>query len=181
MTKKTVENLFQDTITTLTQDESSVEVTSAHHEVRRFDLIIEADGLHSAVRRLVFGEEARFVHHLGLYVSLIEVSLEINGQENRVMFYNTPGRMAGLSRYLDQDYAMFVFHSPKSQYDYHNVEGKKQLLINAFANESAWEVPKLLDAVKAAPDLYFDEVSQIRMPHWSQGRVALIGEVVLQE
>lgn len=27
-----------------------------------------------------------------------------------------------------------------------------------------------------APDLYFDAVSQIRMPRWSQGRVVLLGD-----
>ncbi len=32
---------------------------------RRFDLVIGADGLHSAVRRLTFGEERRFEHPLG--------------------------------------------------------------------------------------------------------------------
>lgn len=115
LTKDTVEFLFKGTITTLTQEDNGVDVTFAHHKARRFDLVIGADGLHSAVRGLIFGEESRFVHHLGMYVSLIEVCPEINGQENRVTFYNSPGRMAGLSRYPDQDYAMFVFRSPKLQ------------------------------------------------------------------
>lgn len=176
LVKDAVEFLFNDTVTTLTQDENGVDVTFAHHKARRFDLILGADGLHSVVRRLTFGEEARFVRYLNMYVSIIEVNRGINGQEERVTFYNAPGRMAGLSRYPDQDYAMFVFRSPKLQYDYHSVEEKKKLLINAFADEAAWEVPRLLDVVKAAHDLYFDEVSQVRMPQWSQGRVALIGD-----
>ncbi|GHO47777.1 FAD-dependent monooxygenase [Ktedonospora formicarum] len=176
LTKESVDFLFQDTITALKQDETGVDVTFAHHEARQFDVVIGADGLHSAVRRLVFGEEAQFVRYLGMYVSIVEVGPETNAQANRVTFYNTPGRMAGLSRYPDQDYAMFVFRSPKLHYDYHSIQEKKHLLLNAFAGESAWEVPQLLDAVRDAPDLYIDEVSQVRMPHWSQGRVALIGD-----
>ncbi|GHO51467.1 FAD-dependent monooxygenase [Ktedonospora formicarum] len=177
VTKENVEFLFQNTIQTLTQDAQGVDVTFADGQARRFDLIIGADGLHSAVRRLTFGEEARFVHHLGLYVALLEVDGEVSGQKNRVTFYRSPaGRTAGLSRYPDQDYAMFIFRAPRLSYDYHSVEEKKQLLIDAFADEAGWEVPNLLSAVKAAHDLYFDEVSQVRMPTWSQGRVALLGD-----
>src|SRR5262249_16953781 len=66
-----VEYLFEDTITTLTQDDDGVDVTFAGAGARRFDLVVGADGLHSAVRRLAFADEARFVHHLGMYVALV--------------------------------------------------------------------------------------------------------------
>jgi 2-polyprenyl-6-methoxyphenol hydroxylase-like FAD-dependent oxidoreductase len=174
--KDTVEYLFEDTITTLVQDDDGVDVTFAREGARRFDLVVGADGLHSVVRRLAFGDEARFVHHLGMYVGLVETSPELGGRENWVTFYNSPGRMAGIARYPDQTYAMFVFRSPVLCYDYHDVNQKKKLLIEAFANESSWEVPRLLDAVRSTDDLYFDSVSQVRMPSWSQGRVALIGD-----
>ncbi len=36
---------------------------------RDFDLVIGADGLHSQVRQLVFGEVSRFERHLGLKVA----------------------------------------------------------------------------------------------------------------
>ncbi len=39
-----------------------------------------------------------------------------------------------------------------------------------------WEVPELLDAMDASDDVYFDRVSQIRLPHWSADRVALVGD-----
>jgi 2-polyprenyl-6-methoxyphenol hydroxylase-like FAD-dependent oxidoreductase len=178
LTKENVEFLFGNTIQTLTQEAYGVDITFADGQARRFDLVLGADGLHSAVRRLTFGEEARIVHHLGLYVALLEIDRGVYGQQkNRVIFYRSPaGRTAGLSHYPDQDYAMFVFRAPKLSYDYHSLEEKKQLLINAFAEESGWEVPNLLSIVKAANDLYFDEVSQVRMSTWSQGRVALIGD-----
>jgi 2-polyprenyl-6-methoxyphenol hydroxylase-like FAD-dependent oxidoreductase len=174
--KDTVEYLFEDTITTLVQDDDGVDVTFAREGARRFDLVVGADGLHSVVRRLAFDDEARFVHHLGMYVALVETSPQIGGRENWTLFYNSPGRMAGIPRYRDQTYAMFVFRSPLLSYDYHDVNQKKKLVIEAFANESSWLVPRLLDAVRSAEDLYFDSVSQVRMPSWSQGRVALIGD-----
>jgi len=39
-----------------------------------------------------------------------------------------------------------------------------------------WEVPAFLEGLEAADDLYFDRVSQIRMEHWHQGDVALLGD-----
>jgi 2-polyprenyl-6-methoxyphenol hydroxylase-like FAD-dependent oxidoreductase len=41
--------------------------------VRKFDCVIGADGLHSNVRRVVFGEESRFLRDLGLYLCVYSV------------------------------------------------------------------------------------------------------------
>src|SRR4029453_3818668 len=49
------EFLFNDTIVALDQDEHGVSVPFARPHPRRFDLVVGADGLHSAVRQLAFG------------------------------------------------------------------------------------------------------------------------------
>ncbi|MCB0406435.1 MAG: hypothetical protein KDD51_16755, partial [Bdellovibrionales bacterium] len=41
---------------------------------------------------------------------------------------------------------------------------------------SGWESRSILDAVSKTDTLYFDRISQIRMPRWSTGRVALVGD-----
>jgi 2-polyprenyl-6-methoxyphenol hydroxylase-like FAD-dependent oxidoreductase len=41
---------------------------------------------------------------------------------------------------------------------------------------AGWETPALLDAMGCARTFYFDSVSQIRMPSWTRGRVALVGD-----
>ncbi|MCW2860805.1 MAG: putative oxidoreductase match, partial [Actinoallomurus sp.] len=63
------EFVFDDSIATLEQDEQGVDVTFGHARPRRFDLVVGADGLHSAVRLLAFGPESGFVRHLGLFVA----------------------------------------------------------------------------------------------------------------
>ena len=57
-----VEYLFEDTITTLTQDDDGVDVTFARGGARRFDLVVGADSLHSAVRRRADAALARSAH-----------------------------------------------------------------------------------------------------------------------
>lgn len=37
-------------------------------------------------------------------------------------------------------------------------------------------MPRLLAAMKEAPDFYFDAAAQIHMPHWAEGRVVLVGD-----
>ena len=39
-----------------------------------------------------------------------------------------------------------------------------------------WKVPAMLDHLDADDDFYFDKINQIRMPAWSKGRVALVGD-----
>jgi 2-polyprenyl-6-methoxyphenol hydroxylase-like FAD-dependent oxidoreductase len=67
------ECLFDDRITGLTEDGDGVTVAFASGTVRRFDIVVGADGLHSGVRRLAFGPEQEFVRHLGGYMAYFTV------------------------------------------------------------------------------------------------------------
>jgi 2-polyprenyl-6-methoxyphenol hydroxylase-like FAD-dependent oxidoreductase len=57
ITKEEVEYCFGDSIQAFKQDEEGVDVTFERGGSRRFDLLVGADGLHSIVRSLVFGEK----------------------------------------------------------------------------------------------------------------------------
>ncbi len=72
-TRDTVEYVFGDRIADLAQDADGVDVTFAGGERRRFDLVIGADGLHSALRSMVFGPRERYVRHLGLVLAYFSV------------------------------------------------------------------------------------------------------------
>lgn len=69
-TRADAEYLFGDSIAALQEDGAGVRVDFVHGASRTFDLVIGADGLHSTVRRLAFGPEERFIHHLGSYLSV---------------------------------------------------------------------------------------------------------------
>ncbi len=42
--------------------------------------------------------------------------------------------------------------------------------------DTGWETQRLLKAMWAAPDFYFDMMSQVKMDSWSNGRVSLVGD-----
>ena len=64
-----VEYVFDDSIATVRDDGSRVEVTFERGRPRTFDLLVGADGLHSITRRLVFGPEESFLRFLGGYLA----------------------------------------------------------------------------------------------------------------
>ncbi len=66
-TKDTVEYRFNTRISELQQDDDGVDVTLADGTRLRADLVVGADGPHSAVRGMVFGPEDQFVTPLGGY------------------------------------------------------------------------------------------------------------------
>jgi 2-polyprenyl-6-methoxyphenol hydroxylase-like FAD-dependent oxidoreductase len=53
---------------------------------------------------------------------------------------------------------------------------EQQALLRARLADAGWETPAILDLMPQARTFYFDSVSQIRMPSWTRGRVALVGD-----
>jgi 2-polyprenyl-6-methoxyphenol hydroxylase-like FAD-dependent oxidoreductase len=176
LTRHDVEYLFDDTITSLHQDASGVHVTFESAPPRRFDLVVGADGLHSTVRRLTFGEEPAHTKDLGLYGTVFTAPNHL-GLDRVAHFYNVPGKVAGMYSARDNSAAkvLMYFASEPLPYDRHDVDAQKRLVAEAFAGVG-WEVPRMIDAIWPATDLFFDRISQIRLDRHHHGRIALVGD-----
>lgn len=173
LTKHDTEYLFSDSIATLTQEPDGVRVEFERADPRTFDLVIGADGLHSKVRTLAFGPKERFTHPMGYafatfsmtnYLNLDYAGLShVSGDRSLNVFASNDNTQARV---------MFMFPAedvPRSR------EAQEEAVRTAFEHVG-WEAPALLKAMPAATDFYFDELSQITMPTWSTGRVALVGD-----
>ncbi|HEY3994581.1 MAG TPA: FAD-dependent monooxygenase [Mycobacterium sp.] len=159
----------------LEADDRGVDVGFASGARDRYDLVIGADGMHSALRRLTFGPEQQFLRHLGFYVASAALpGYSPDGRNNPM--YNFPGHLTGIAAYNDKALAVFMFRSPWIEYDYHDLNAQKRILAEAFTGHDEWRVPELVDAAVRDPELYFDSVSQIEMPAWHRGRVVLVGD-----
>jgi 2-polyprenyl-6-methoxyphenol hydroxylase-like FAD-dependent oxidoreductase len=175
-TRDGVEYIFGDRIAELTQDADGVDVTFAGGDRRRFDLVIGTDGLHSALRGMVFGPHEKFVRHLGLVMSFYSVPNEF-GLDNWLIQYEDAGRSAGLRPIHDatQAMAMFSFAAAGLDVDYRDVEAQKRLLRERMAGYG-WLTPEILAHLDETPDFYLDQVAQVVMDRWSSGRVGLLGD-----
>ncbi|WP_329455260.1 FAD-dependent monooxygenase [Streptomyces sp. NBC_01497] len=169
--------IFGDTVTDLNETADGVRADFARSPSRTFDLVVGADGLHSRVRSIVFGEEGRFVRHLGHFLAGWDLPNDA-GWTSTAEQFNVPGRMAsGAADARDQGRAgaFLVFTGPPSLHDWHDTEAHKALVKQAF-DGLPWRVPQLLSTLDGAPELYFDSISRVTVPHWTSGRVALLGD-----
>ena len=170
-----VETIFGDTITHIVQDDAGAYVEFERSPARRFDIVIGADGLHSAVRRIIFANEDRFEKYLGYYVAAFKVDDYPYRDESIYVSYCLPGKQ--VARFAMRDgrtLFLFVFASDRRA-RLHDLAAQKAVLHGEFAG-AGWECPLILAAMDDCNEIYFDSASQIRMDAWSRGRVALIGD-----
>lgn len=168
---------FNDHIVALDDHGSEVEVQFKSGRRGSYHYIIGADGLHSATREFIFGPEDPFIHHLGYFFLGFTMS-NIFGLDSEQQVFSTAGRMAGLSSIRDSDrvsalLTMALNEMPSAAE--RDLDIQRQRFKTLFARDG-WHVPRLLDELDRATDLYGDTVSQIRMPAWSKGRIALVGD-----
>ena len=174
-----VETLFGDRVVRLEQSSSGVEVGFASRPSRHFDLVIGCDGLHSGIRQLVFGEEARFEKYLGLKAAAFAVPGYSPRDELVYVMYTQIGRQIFRFALNDGSTMFLLTFRDDDPAIPPNLAEQKALLRARFAG-AGWECPRILDALDGVSELYFDRVSQIHMgpapDAWSRGRVALLGD-----
>lgn len=166
---------FDDSIQALADTDGHVDAQFASGRSAQYDLVVGADGQYSAVRRLVFGPDERYLRHLGVYFALADLPGEPH-TEGANSIYNVPGRMAGVFRYGGKAVAVFEFRSESVDYDLDDLDSKKQILFDAFADYPSWRIPELLEAARVDPAFYFAAASQVHLTSWHRGRVVLVGD-----
>ena len=172
-----VEAIFGDSIEAISQDDSGVDVTFAHMTARRFDLVVGADGLHSKVRALGFGTEQAFESFLGYRVVAFEAAGYRPRDERTYVGYSQPGKlMARVALRDDRSMFMAVFADDERDKDRDGRTPSIRHVMPEQFDNAGWECRAILEAMDACDVIYHDRVSQIRMPGWSSGRMALIGD-----
>jgi 2-polyprenyl-6-methoxyphenol hydroxylase-like FAD-dependent oxidoreductase len=172
-----VETVFGDSVRALQEDQRGVAVEFDHSPSRRFDLVIGADGLHSAVRKLVFGPESSFAVYLGYCAASFDVDGYPHRNENVYVAYCRPGKQAARFALRDGRTVFFVIFAASDipAVAHHDTDAQKALL-RQILGEMGWECPEILKALDTAEELYFDSVTQVRLSQWHRGRIALVGD-----
>ncbi|AZN40444.1 FAD-dependent monooxygenase [Paenibacillus albus] len=173
--KDDVEIIFGDCIVSLTEESNAVDVVFKGGQTRSFDLVFGCDGIHSAVRKHWFGEETEFSHFLKTYFSITIVD-KLLIRENTTQMYNEPGKAVFLNAYNNKTDIVLCFYSETEiPYDYRNEEQQRNIILNQVAG-LGWRTPELLEEVQNSKTFYFDKLCQMKMPSWTKGRVALVGD-----
>jgi 2-polyprenyl-6-methoxyphenol hydroxylase-like FAD-dependent oxidoreductase len=170
-----VECIFGDEIVALEERSDGVRVQLQHAGERSFDLVIGADGLHSAVRKLAFGPQSQFEKHLGYVVAAFEARGYRPRDEDVYLIHGQPGRMIGRFTLCD-DRTLFLLVFASDNAALPSTRDLQEAMLRDVYGNGGWECPNMLGELDRTEELYFDRVSQIKMQDWSRGRIALIGD-----
>ncbi|GAA4323278.1 FAD-dependent monooxygenase [Mucilaginibacter gynuensis] len=167
--------IFGESITSLTEYEDQINVTFKNSTAQSFDLVFGCDGIHSVVRKLWFGEEAAFSHFLQTYFSITIVN-KLLIPKNTTQLYSEPGKTIMLNAYNGKTDICFAYYCEQEiPCDYRNEQQMRNMIIEQFKN-SGWRTPELLIEIQQSDSFYFDKLCQMKMPSWTKGRVALVGD-----
>lgn len=139
--------------------------TKAH-----YDVVIGADGIHSQMRQLVFGDESQFSRYLGYQLAVAILPNNVNIHD---MFYtySTIGKQVAVCPIHNNQLATyFIYRSDDKE-----LITSKETLKTAFKNEK-WIIPKLFESIEKMDDIFFGTLTQIELPRWYKNRVVILGD-----
>ncbi|WP_221393784.1 FAD-dependent monooxygenase [Dyadobacter sp. NIV53] len=173
--KDNVQYIFGDYITALDQHPDNVTVTYSSGKTEVFDLVISAEGIGSQTRKLVFGDEIKF-KYLGVYTAYLTIK-KAESDSRWARWCNAAGGIVFVLRPDNngQTRASVTFLSPEMGYEKLSNNEKKNILIEKI-KDVGWEAARLVKEIQDSEDLYFERVSQVKAPKWSNGRVCLTGD-----
>jgi len=164
---------FGTSINSIEHGEVQAQVTFTDGTHEAFEVVIGADGLHSAVRRSSFDRQAVEHHYLGLCsaaydlpnIFALEHKFETHMERDRyVVVFTTPKhRLATVFVW-----ATTMREAPPS------VE-RHTTLLEAYANTQPF-IRQILDYCPPDGMFYMDPLIQVRMQNWYQGQSVLVGD-----
>ncbi|OAI47689.1 FAD-binding protein [Gammaproteobacteria bacterium SCGC AG-212-F23] len=176
---KTIPNVpchFNQTITSMQQDDNSVTVNFNDGRIENYDVVIAADGIHSATRQMIFDKNEYQLMNLGPYICTftipnylnlhhMELACEANHKLVTITSDNNP----------ETAIAGFMFRSQHILKDIRDEHEQKQFLRDTF-HDFGWETQNILNWMSKSNDFYFDAITQVKMNSWTKGRIALLGD-----
>ncbi len=169
-----VEVRYGSTLVSIHPGPGEVAVAFNDGTTETFDLVIGTDGVYSNVRRLVFGPDASFKRYLGSYFASYALPDRYrvgHAWKN----YVEPNRLA--AAYCSNNEGEIITFLMYRAADEGHIPREQRLprLRQAFAG-MGWITQRLLEDVTDPEAIFLDTMTQIQMPSWHCGRVALVGD-----
>lgn len=136
-----VEFRFGDSVARFDPAAHGVDVTFRSGRQGTYDLVIGADGMHSATRAALFGPEDRHHRYLGYCFALFTLPNPAR-LDRELVLWNTPGKAAALyaTGAGPEVHGFLTFHRPEPPRDaLRDADAQRALVAEVFAGEG-WEI-----------------------------------------
>lgn len=165
---------FGTTVTSLEQDTERVRVVLSDGTTEHADLLVGADGVHSATRTAAFG--SGFQVDLPYVVGAFPLAHPVAGvPDSSATTFIGPGRTAAIVNLGPRrSSAFFTYRSADPAADLRR--GAVEALDAAFGDLGGGVPDAIRHLGKDPAGAYFDAISQVVMPRWSTGRIVLLGD-----
>ena len=171
-----VEYLYGDSIEELEDDDTAVLASFRRAADRRFDIVVGADGLRSNVRWLAFDSDGRWLAPLGVGFAIYTVPNILGLTDWQLSFRDeTSGYVIYPSRSNADLRVNLGFALMPDEFPRGDPEAQRDIILRRTAHLGG-PIPALLEHLPEASDLWFGPLAQVKMPSWSNGRVALVGD-----
>lgn len=158
---------FGRSIAQLRQTSDTVAVTFNDGSTSEYDAVLGADGLRSETRRLVFGDLPLSYHGVTGWAFWTNLDL---GRDTREIY--GPGLYMGFFPSQERPCCFAAAASPRSVAD--DPATRRVRLESLFSGVPDWARSAL--ATCTDPTIWHDDFLDVRLPRWTQGRVALVGD-----
>lgn len=175
-TEGRVDYVYGDVIDELEDDDTAVIASFRHSRPRRFDIVIGADGLRSHVRWLAFDSEGRWLSPLGIGFAIYSAPNILNLRDWQLSFRDDLSGYVIYPSRNNQDLRVNLgFALMPDEFPRGDPEAQREIILQRTSHLRG-PVPELLTHLTETADLWFGPLAQVKMPTWSNGRVALVGD-----
>ena len=167
---------FNQSITSMQQHDNNVTVNFNDGKVENYDMVIAADGIHSATRRMIFDKNEYQLINLGSYLSTFTIPNYLN-LNHMDLECEVNHKLVSINSDNDPKIARagFMFRSQHVLKNIRDENEQKKFLCDTF-QDFGWEVSTILKFMLESDDFYFDAITQVKMNNWTKGRIALLGD-----
>lgn len=175
-----VEHRYGEHLVEVVQDRDGVHTVTDQGRQERYDLLVIAEGRRSRTRDLVFAPSSPHgvrYRDLGQYVAYGTIDRApqddqwwkwLTAPERRVVSLR-PDNL-GTAR------AALAFMAPPMGVERLGFDAQMRALRERFTGVG-WQTHRILEGFQARPqEFYFERAEQVTLPHWHQGRVAVVGD-----
>lgn len=182
-TKDRADYKFGTSVENLEQEDGGVKARLTNGTTGRFDLVVGADGQWSRTRKILFGPASSDAFHPldGLHVGYCTVPKPIQDNEEYIATcYIAPGNRGVMTRrHSPHEIQAYLGYRTDSEHIMNAYRGgieKEKEAVAEVLEGAGWRTEELVEAMKGSGDFYLERMGLVKLPSWSSGRVALLGD-----